>query len=188
MAFDVNGRVISSPSGGLSIGGALLADANGWVRGGSVPGFLGWKDIAGDEAYYQTDYVGWPVNVLVWNSGFSVASMAFVAPVAGFYLCGAMGIMKGGTGYPITQAGAQQTYGYFGWSRNNALHSFSHFNVMAQNAWEQGGIQSMIWCEAGDAIRFHINSLPIPSGPNSKEFNYGWYPHGEHVVWALHMG
>lgn len=183
--LDVAGRAISvDGSGNLSVGGGLLADANGWTRDGAVPGFLGWKDGAiSNNLQYSPTNGPWPIDFTQWNLGMSGG--VFTAPIAGEYLCSAQGIFNGGSGYPS----GQSTYSYFGFSRNLGVPAFMHVNVSALNPWEQGGICQMIHCEVGDTIRFHCGTAPVPTGTGENVTNnYGMYPYGLHAIWVMHMG
>lgn len=172
---------ISSTNGSvLDFGPALDVQAStGYVGSptgsGALPGFGGYKNNG--TTYWTNAYDGWDVNAFLFNNGFNITGRYFLVPVSGTYVFGFYGIVQG--------YGADDTFGYAGFSKNNVLVSFTHWNMATNNGWVCAGHTSAFECQSNDLIRLHINNLPASDRPTARNNNKGLYPSGHHSVWGM---
>lgn len=182
MGININGITLNSVSSGIEINSDLIFNASGQAYISNLPGYSGWKDIAGNDIFYSA-ISGWEINGTSWNSGaLNTTNGVFTCPVAGYYAVGFNGIANGGS---LWDNG--QTYGYAGFAKNGALSYFIHWNNSSTNAWNQCGGSSLFQCAAGDTLAFFVNRSPAPVA-SAQTYNRGWYPHNHHAIWCVLIG
>lgn len=180
MAINIGSSTITASGSGVNLN-SLNFDGNGYMSVGGLPGYSGWKDIAGND-YQSSTGSGWPINNAIWNVGLNTSTGVFTCPVAGYYAVGFNGIANGGSNI-------SNTYGYAAFAKNGVLNYWIHWNVGNTNPWNQGGGSSVFNCAAGDTLALFINQSPTPTaGAYYGGPNYGWYAHNHHAVWCFFLG
>ena len=186
MGFDIAGSTIAASGTGISLNGYSI-DGNGYASfgtGGSLPGYSGWKDVAGDD-YQASTGSGWKINNANWYVGLNTTTGVFTCPVAGLYAVGFNGIANGGS----SVGSPANTFGYAAFAKNGALNYWIHWNLGPTNAWNQSGGSSVFSCAVNDTLSFYINQSPSPvSTAYYGAQNYGWYAHNHHAIWCVFLG
>lgn len=183
MGIDISSLTINSKGSGIVINPGITFNNLGYASNSALPGYSGYKDIAGDDIYYST-VSGWPINIAKWNGGgLNTTNGVFTCPVAGYYAVGFNGITNGGGTDPV---GA--TPGFFGFAKNGVLTYYGHMNKSTTNAWQQGGGSSLFQCAVGDTLALFINRAPTRVNAATQTSNRGWYPHNHHAIWCVLVG
>jgi hypothetical protein len=183
MGFDIGGSTIAASGTGISLNGYAF-DGNGYATSGTLAGYSGFKDIAGNDFQASTGS-GWVINNVRWNSGLNTSTGVFTCPVAGLYAVGFNGIANGGS----SVGSPANTYGYAAFAKNGAINYWIHWNLAATNAWNQAGGSSVFSCAVNDTLSFYINQSPTPvANAFYGGQNYGWYAHEHHAIWCVFLG
>lgn len=188
MAFNVGGAFIAPVGSNLNLNnGMLLGAAGAATLVTRPPGMSGAKSAGATDLNNQSPpNAAWALKYMIYDSGHQ-SNGTFTCPVAGFYWCVANGITNGGSDVTPTAA-----YGYFGFSKNMVVTAFGHVNQMttSSNAWSNSGISQLLQCAAGDQIRFHVNTAPLPSVSPGGTYGtgWGWYPQDHHEVYVIKVG
>lgn len=182
MGIDISGLTINSVSSGIQINPGITFNSSGYGYNSALPGYSGYKDIAGNDVYYSA-VTGWPINVAKWDGGgLNTTNGVFTCPVAGYYAVGFNGIANGGS------IVAPNTAGKAGFAKNGVLSYYIHWNKSGTNAWSQSGGSSLFQCAVGDTLAFFINRAPAPVTSEAQTYNAGWYPHNHHAIWCVLVG
>lgn len=181
MGLNIGGATIATSGTGISLNNGITFNSSGQAAlSTNLPGYSGWKEIAGNQLQYSTGS-GWPINNALWNNGLNTSTGVFTCPVAGYYAVGFNGIANGGSD-------DSTTYGYAAFAKNGALSYFIHWNKRNTNGWQQCGGSSVFSCAVGDTLAFFINQSPAPVVANAPAFNRGWYHSNHHAVWCHLIG
>jgi hypothetical protein len=155
MPFDVDGVVMSSPSGttlSMDSGATnwMKVDASGILTRPQTPYFRG--HVTGQSSPYNASGASLKITAIenigsCWNN----TTGLFTCPVAGYYMV-CMGAIAGSVGS-----------GYLYARKNNANQHFTHFNH--QSNWHFISLHCVMYANVGDYFSWHIeNPSPATNG------------------------
>lgn len=180
MALDMNGLVVSNPSGTLLKIGDLQTIDPGLVSpvyppAQWIPAFCGVAVGVGANSVSPQPVTSIQINNRINNSS-GWNNTTFTCPVAGVYVTNMSVISNGGAN--ATPGTVVSNYG--GPLKNGVLQPFWY--TATNDHWDTVNHTVLIYCDVGDQITFAVNTAPLQIGSGA-----GVYAaeHNCYSIWYL---